>query len=185
MFDLGVVDLSRCIQSADFAGCELCIWTQLQSSGLFCLRAWLVFTLASHLGFPRFCLHPRRPLWEESDPLHVSPVLLRLLSGGERTLAGWQLAPRLSPVISSRLLYGVSLPPWQPVWTLTGYFGLKFQHPSVKPNKHYLKGQQKPPRQTEITSGQLLLCLFVDLCGNTWRDCGLCVWIFMWLWFVP
>lgn len=55
MFDLGVVDL-WCIQSANFRGYDLCIWTQLWSYGLFCLglmqRVGLIFALFCHLSFP-------------------------------------------------------------------------------------------------------------------------------------
>lgn len=93
---------------------------------------------------PTFIFNRCDPFWAASEALLVSPVLLCLLLDREWAMAGWQLAPLLSPVISSGLLYCVSLPPRQPLWTLTGYSGLKFQHPSVKPNKHYLKGQQKP-----------------------------------------
>lgn len=111
VFDLEAVDLSWWIQSADSGGCDCYIWTQLQSYGFF------LFEPTQHIfqspWYPYFYVHPWCPLWEESDPLHVSPVLLCLLSHREWTLAGWQLAPPLSPVISSRLLYCVSLPPWQ------------------------------------------------------------------------
>ena len=104
----------------------------------------LVFCVAQSPWFPKFYLLPCCLLRGGNDPLYVSLVLLILLSHRERTLAGWQLAPPLSPMICSHLLYGVSQPQPQPVWTLTGYFGLKFQHPSVKPNKRHLKGRQKP-----------------------------------------
>lgn len=115
---------------------------------------------------PHFYLHPRCLLREENDPrLYVSPVLLCLLSDRERTLAGWQLAPPLSPRDQqSFAVLCLAATTAASVDTLTGYFGPKFRHPSVKPNKRYLKGQQKKSqRETQIASGQLILCLFVDL----------------------
>lgn len=60
-----------------------------------CIAQSLIFSLASHLGFPNFYLHPWCPLWEGSDALHVSPVLLCLLLDREWTMADWQLAPPL------------------------------------------------------------------------------------------
>lgn len=126
----------------------------------------LVFALPSHLAPPPtpsprqhtyFYLHPLRLLREENDLLYVSPVPLCLLSDRGRSWQADSWRPLLSPVISSHLLYCVSQQSSQPVWTLTGYFGLKFQHPSVKPNKHYLKGQQKPREKAKTTSGQPIL----------------------------
>lgn len=97
------------------------------------------------LVFPTFIfIYGAPPLPERRVTCCMRP--LRCLAFCQRVNGPWQddsWLPPLSPVISSRLLYCVSLPPWQQVWTLTGYFGLKFQHPSVRANKHYLKGQQK------------------------------------------
>lgn len=86
--------------------------------------------------FHHFYLHPRCPLREENDAALASPVLLCLLFDREWTMAGWQLAPPLSPLISSRLLHCVWLPPWQLAWTLTDYFGVKFQLPPSNQTLH-------------------------------------------------
>lgn len=78
-----------------------------------------------------------------------------------------------------------------PACTQTGYSGPKFQHPSVKANKRYLKGQQNPGQRHRLQRGQPASCLFGNWCGCcfcymciccTWNISQVrCVWVVKWL----
>jgi len=102
--------------------------------------AFAQFFLAHSPFFPHFNLHPRCPLWEESDLPYVFLCCFACCQTGN---GPWHADSWLS-----------CCPPWLAVicctvshshrgsqsGLLTVYFGLKLKHPSVTPNKHYLKG---------------------------------------------
>lgn len=163
MFDLDVVDLLWC-RNVDFGGSELCNGIEL----------WILCSvaLANHLGFPTFMVIHGAPS-EGRMTRCMCPLCCFACCQTEN--GPWQADSWLPccPLWSAVICCTVSQPLWHAVWTLTGYFGLKFQHPSVKPNKRYLKGQQKPREKHRKHQGS-----WSPVCLSTW------VKIYVaWVWF--
>lgn len=142
VFDLEAVDLSWWIQSADSGGCDCYIWTQLQSYGFFFYSS-LRSTFSSHLDLPTFMFIHGAPSEGRVTPCMCPLCCFACCHTGNGPWQADSWLPRCPPWSAVVCCTVSHCHRGSPVWTLTGYFGLKFQHPSVKPNKHYLKGQHE------------------------------------------